>query len=211
MYLSRVEIDVFNRSKMRELNHLGAYHNWVENSFPIEKQQQIRTRKLWRIDELSNKKYLLVLSEDKPDLSLLESYGVQGSAKTKNYNIFLNSLKNGERYKFKLTANPTICKAKEGDCRGEVVACFSQQDQIDYLIKKSIKNGFKLDENDFYISEKTTEILKKKESKPLRFPKVVYEGVLTIEDLEIFKKALISGIGRKKAFGFGLLTIIPIK
>ena len=30
MYLSRVKIDVNNRIKVKDLNHLGAYHKWVE-------------------------------------------------------------------------------------------------------------------------------------------------------------------------------------
>lgn len=34
MYLSRVEIDQGNRQKLKDLTHLGAYHSWVENSFP---------------------------------------------------------------------------------------------------------------------------------------------------------------------------------
>lgn len=36
MYLSRVEIDDNNRQKIKNLTHLGAYHNWVESSFPRE-------------------------------------------------------------------------------------------------------------------------------------------------------------------------------
>ena len=38
-----------------------------------------------------------------------------------------------------------------------------------------------------------------------------YEGILTITDLEKFKAALINGIGKKKAYGCGFLTIIPEK
>ena len=34
MYLSRVEVDYLNRQKTKDLSHLGAYHNWVEQSFP---------------------------------------------------------------------------------------------------------------------------------------------------------------------------------
>ena len=36
---------------------------------------------------------------------------------------------------------------------------------------------------------------------------VVFEGVLTVRNLEHFKHALVSGIGRAKAYGCGLLTI----
>lgn len=35
--------------------------------------------------------------------------------------------------------------------------------------------------------------------------------MLTITDLEKFKVALVNGIGKKKAYGCGFLTIIPEK
>ena len=40
---------------------------------------------------------------------------------------------------------------------------------------------------------------------------VTYEGVLTVVDAEIFKKALVNGIGREKAYGMGLLTVASIR
>lgn len=46
MYLSRVEIDRDNRYKTRDLTHLGAYHNWVEQSFPEEIENNQRGRHL---------------------------------------------------------------------------------------------------------------------------------------------------------------------
>ncbi|MFR1323548.1 MAG: type I-E CRISPR-associated protein Cas6/Cse3/CasE [Ezakiella massiliensis] len=45
----------------------------------------------------------------------------------------------------------------------------------------------------------------------LKLVSATYEGILTITDLDKFKNALVSGIGKKKAYGFGFLTIIPIK
>ena len=68
MYLSRVEIDLKNRRKISDLSHLGAYHNWVESCFPKYQDKDNRPRNLWRIDILNGKSYLLVLSEQKPDL-----------------------------------------------------------------------------------------------------------------------------------------------
>lgn len=62
MFLSRVEIDTGNRRKIRDLTHLGAFHSWVEDSFPEERNAQTRTRKLWRIDHLDDHAYLLVAS-----------------------------------------------------------------------------------------------------------------------------------------------------
>jgi len=37
---------------------------------------------------------------------------------------------------------------------------------------------------------------------------VTYEGILTVTDKERFRKTLIEGIGREKAYGMGLLTVV---
>ena len=53
----------------------------------------------------------------------------------------------------------------------------------------------------------------KKTSKGLKsvtFLKASYEGVLTITDLDALKKTLTSGLGKNKAYGFGLMTVIPL-
>ena len=103
MYLSRVEIDINNRRKMKDLRHLGCYHAWVEDSFP-EKNEN-RSRKLWRIDDIYNKYYLLVLSKNKPDIAKLEKYGLDSSAEVKTYDEFLDSLKEGMKAKFRIKLN----------------------------------------------------------------------------------------------------------
>ncbi|WP_449261930.1 type I-E CRISPR-associated protein Cas6/Cse3/CasE, partial [Escherichia coli] len=51
MYISRVELDIYNRQKIRDLTHLGAYHNWVEQSF--REDNGVRSRKLWRLDKIN--------------------------------------------------------------------------------------------------------------------------------------------------------------
>ena len=112
MYISRVEIDIENRIKIKNMSHVAAYHSWVEDSFPDEKNLESRTRKLWRIDKLNGKMYLLVVSQDKPDLTCLEKYGVEGTAASKSYDNFLNAIKNGESYRFRITLNPIISLSK---------------------------------------------------------------------------------------------------
>ena len=97
MYLSRVEIDTKNRKKMRDLTHVGVYHAWVEDSFPNQtfNSDGVFPRKLWRIDNINQKKYLLLVSEENPELEKLEKYGVNDTSQTKNYQPFIDSLKNG--------------------------------------------------------------------------------------------------------------------
>lgn len=211
MYLSRVEIDYDNRKIVKELNHLGAFHNWVEQSFPIEFEKNIRTRKLWRIDDINNKKYLLIVSEEKPNIERLEKYGKKGSAQIKDYTQFLDSLEVGKKYKFRVVLNTTKSVPDE-NCqkRGRVFPLIKEMDQREFLKKRSEKNGFKLDDDAFYLLNSSFETIKKSNEKTLNLVKAVFQGELEIIDIEKFIDVLLYGIGKKKAYGFGMMTVIPV-
>lgn len=208
MYLSRVEIDVFNKKNIKDLSHLGIYHSWVEDSFPEEKKEHIRSRKLWRVDKLYNKQYLLILSEIKPNFDLLEKYGIKGTAESKNYDKFLGNLKDGMKAKFRIVLNPVISKKTSNfSKRGRVYPHVTVKHQLEYLEKRAEKNGFIL--NECNIVNRGIGLLKK-DNKCIEFIKVTYEGMLTIIDTQKIIYTLKKGIGREKTYGFGLLTIIPI-
>lgn len=216
MYLSRVEIDTNDRQKISDLTHLGSYHNWVEQSFPDEIKQGTRLRHLWRIDEFSNKKYLLLVSKNKPKLNNLEIYGVPYTAATKDYDRFLNQLVEGKKYRFRLTANPTyrITDSKSGKPR--VVPHITILQQTNWLLERTKKHGFKIvrDSKEVYqlnISERDWPRLRRKGNHLIKLSRVTFDGILQITDLSKFKLALINGIGREKAYGMGLLTVIPLE
>lgn len=211
MYISRVVIDYENRRKTRDLMHLGAYHNWVEHSFPEEISQGVRSRKLWRIDRLDGEFVLLIISEVKPDISKLERYGVPGTGMTKDYTMFLNSIEQGMKARFKITLNPVVSMPIEGARRGRVVPLVNIEDQMKFLKDRSVKHGFYVDDNDFQITERSFEPLKKNNGRDLRISRVTYEGNLIVQDIDKFRDLLINGMGQKKAYGFGLMTIIPVK
>jgi len=196
MYISRVEIDRTNRRKIRCLTHIGAYHAWVEESFPEEMEQSIRTRKLWRIDRIQDKDYLIIVSENKPDLQRLEKYGVSGSAQTKDYQQFLDNIYTGSRMKFRVVLNPVISLVSPDNLKRGIV-------------KPHVTSEYQMNKEDFSIVERGYEVFKKA-VKPIRLIKVVYEGILTVSDADLFKKLLTEGMGKKKAYGFGLMTVIPL-
>lgn len=222
MYLSRVEIDFDNRMKTRKLTHLGAYHDWVERSFPEDFELGNRTRKLWRIDRLNDKYYLLIVSENKPvivsednpEKEGLERYGVSGTGQVKDYDKFLNSIKIGGKMRFRVKLNTVKADSQEGKKaglkRGRLFPIVNQEELVSFLIDRSEKNGFKVEEDDFVVVEKGFEKLQKKNMKPLDLAMATYEGNLVVTDEEKFIKALTEGIGKKKAYGFGMMTVIPI-
>lgn len=213
MYLSRVEIDFNNRQKTKDLNHLGSYHNWVEQLFPFEIEKGERSRKLWRVDTILGKHFLLVLSESKPDLESFNTYGVPNTAEVKDYKSFLNKLQNDQIVRFKATLNPvkSLSSGKASGRRGRVVPHVTVQQKMDYLIEKAKQNGFELKENDFYISKSNFHPLKRSGNKMVQISKVTYEGFLTITDVVKFRETLCKGLGKKRAYGCGLITVIPEK
>lgn len=211
MYISRVEVDIFNRKKTKGLMNLGAYHSWVEDSFPDEKENKIRLRKLWRIDVLGKKMYLILVSENKPNLTLLEKHGVEGTAQTKAYDSFLSNIKNGDSMRFRVTLNPVISKSQDNGKRGKIKPCYDEKSQIQFLLDRSSINGFSVDVDSLLLKEKGTSILEKHGFGQINFLKIVFEGILTVEDADIFRKLLVTGLGKHKAYGFGLMTVIPIE
>ncbi|WP_243342563.1 type I-E CRISPR-associated protein Cas6/Cse3/CasE [Anaerococcus sp. AGMB09787] len=206
MYISRTEIDLSDRKNLKNLSHLGAYHSLVEDSFPEDKGEP-RKRKLWRLDKLGGKTYLVVVSEDKPDLEILGKYSKDGIAQSKSYDAYLASIKEGEKYFFRVTLNPVIAR-KEDKARGRVYPLLNTKDQEDFFLARSEKNGFSLDACDFKIVERSFAPLKKEGKKLVNLNKVTYEGILTVKDKETFYKTLTQGFGKKKAYGCGLLTVI---
>ncbi len=209
MYLTRVKIDTRDRKKLKDLVHITSIHGWIENCFPKEMEEKTRSRKLWRIDELRNEKYLLLLSETPPEAEVLERYGVPGTVQTTDYDKLLNLLEKGKRARFRITLNPVKSLTNEDkDKRGIIVPCQSIEDQGKYFLERTEKNGFAVEENEFRIVEKGYVELWKKGHQRVKLSKATYQGTLTITDVEKFKKTLIEGMGKKKAYGFGLMTII---
>ncbi|ANZ61104.1 type I-E CRISPR-associated protein Cas6/Cse3/CasE [Secundilactobacillus paracollinoides] len=222
MYLSRVEIDVNNRRKTKDLTHLGAYHNWIEQSFPEEIAANERQRHLWRIDQLNGKKYLLLLSQEAPDTEALARYGVGGSVQTKSYDQFLNGINDGELMRFRLTANPVHAVPQPGKNQPKIYPHIKVDQQKGWLIKRADKLGFELikkqqsetieDVNDlaFDIVSRDWPRLARKQSRGAKLSRVSFEGMLRVTDAVTFRQTLVNGIGKEKAFGMGLMTVIPV-
>ncbi len=210
MYLSRVAIDSQNRRKIRDLTHLGAYHNWVESCFPEEYEERVRSRKLWRIDTLQGKKYLMIVSDKRPDIQNLEHYGIPGSAQTKSYNAFLDSIEVERLYRFRVTLNPVKSLSQGAGKRGRVVPEITAEQQMHFFESRADKLGFELVPDEYQIVERGWEPFRKQGQKMIRLSKATFEGILIVKNKDVFYHTLTEGIGKKKAYGFGLMTVIPV-
>lgn len=99
------------------------------------------------------------------------------------------------------------------------VSLNGDEERIDWLKRKGAGAGFRLATikvkdsvpNVRYAGEPKIKARKKRDEDPMTFGSVVFEGVLEVTDAKIFREALVKGIGTGKAYGFGLLSIAPVR
>jgi len=204
MFLSRVPLDVSNRNTLLALNSPSKFHGALESSFAGE-----RKRNLWRLDSFNGQLYFLVMTEENPDFSkFCEQFAKEGASwETKPYDSFLQSIQNGNQFRFRLTANPTK-RVYQGADYGKRVAHITTESQKEWLIQKSSACGFVVNPNEFDTVQNRWYHFKKMNQRPVSFLAVTYEGILQVTDAESFRKAMTSGIGHGKTYGMGLLTVM---
>ncbi len=204
MYLSRIELNTGTRDTMTALVSPSKFHGAIESSFSGE-----RARRLWRIDDLHGKKYILLLSDAIPDLShFAEQFGYLEKYETKDYSVLLAKIRNDVKWRFRLTANPTVSKS-----HGKIMAHITPEYQKKWLMDRAERCGFSVNVDEFQTVQSKWYNFSKKDgnkSANIRLLSVTFEGLLTVTDSEKFKETLCKGIGREKAYGQGLLTIVRI-
>jgi CRISPR system Cascade subunit CasE len=204
-----MELDTSKRNTMKALVSPNLFHGAIEAAFPGE-----RTRKLWRIDNLGGHCYLILVSDREPKLEhAVEQFGISDADKsweTKDYEKLLQRIEKDSVWHFRLTANPTKCRRNEKGERGSVQAHTTLFYQKKWLLEHCQKNGFYVKEDSFSVTKsywyrfyKGTE-----RKRAVTLLAVTYEGILTITDAEKFRKTLTEGLGREKAFGMGMLTVV---
>jgi len=206
LYLSRIKLDVTNRNTLRALNAPSRFHGAIESAFPGE-----RKRRLWRLDNVNGALYLLLLSEDQPHFQSIavQFCSSENDCEIKCYDSLLKRIENGTVWRFRLVANPTYSKKKD-DARGVVHAHITTDYQAQWLTKKSERCGFRLAE--FQVTEsKWQQFYKAGGKRPVTLITAAYEGILEVTDAAKFREALREGIGRGKAYGMGLLTVMRTK
>lgn len=208
MRLSRMALDVTKRRTMLALSSPSIFHGTVEGAFCGEKK-----RKLWRIDELRGNTYLMILSEDEPDLTRASAdLGYEGKPwESKDYASLLERINDGTVWHFRLCANPTYSKSIRGE-RGKVHAHKTTEHQMAWLIRQGRQHGFEVTEESFAVIRSRWYQFNKgnRGGKEVKLLAVTYEGTLSVTDSELFRKTLQEGIGREKAYGMGLMTLMSM-
>ncbi|GGH51531.1 type I-E CRISPR-associated protein Cas6/Cse3/CasE [Microbacterium album] len=217
MYLSSFQFNPARRGAQRLLGSPHALHAAVLAGFP-DPSPSATGRVLWRLDSIRHSATLYIVSPRRPDLThLAEQAGwpsLEESWRSRSYQPLLDRVESGQRYRFRLTANPTHSARGERGERGKPYGHVTVAQQENWLLQREGRAGFRIDElpngeRDVVVTDRKMLTFRRREtSVTLRVAS--YEGTLTVADRDAFISALCFGVGRAKGYGCGLLTIAPV-
>ena len=111
-----------------------------------------------------------------------------------------------QKYRFEILLNPVKCDSKTQKRQ----AVTGQLPLLNYFAERMNKWGFEADLNHLEVTSLPSMNFCCN-GKQYRFNRAKYRGILSVTDMELFRKTFISGIGHGKAFGFGLMQLVPIQ
>ncbi|MDY5155557.1 type I-E CRISPR-associated protein Cas6/Cse3/CasE [Actinotignum urinale] len=201
------------------------------------KEHDSLTRVLWRLDNDGDVYRLYVVSPIEPDFThIVEQAGWKGQEwRSTSYKTFLSMLEVGQTYGFRLVAN-TVKRNPAGNGprkTGKIIPYIIPPEQLEWLFKRMEANGFRIvydgdnplvtvaKNRNLIFNKKKPEAVsthtgeegkkeKKTRGRKVTIRQAQFEGVLEVTDVHALKNALITGIGRGKAYGCGLLTLRKI-
>lgn len=208
MFLTQLKLSTQDMIDLRITDDYSI-HRVVYSLFPEEDKE--RNRILY-VDKGVRKDHrvLWILSQIEPQMKF-EKEKMQAKPVSED---FLNH----KRYSFEILLNP-VRKSKELGKLVPVRAPSKEErendpqkdDLLDWFRQKAGQNGFAPGPDLRYMVKPVQTFSQKDHKEQTVFHnKVLFSGTLTVTDPECFRQAFEKGIGKAKAFGFGLLQLVPI-
>ncbi|WP_221091600.1 type I-E CRISPR-associated protein Cas6/Cse3/CasE [Deinococcus aquaedulcis] len=212
MYLSRLWLNEAHRQANADLRSAYGLHQSLRWAFPGAGEAggplPDGERLLWRNDAEQG---LLVQSVTHPDWQALEDRwpGYLRDAQVKP--LDLSGLREGERLLFRLRANVTASRWRDGqdraaDPRTKREALRGAREQLAWLERQGERGGFGVPGADI-VQSGNVRLYKARGGTPMTLFAVTFEGLLTVDDPLRLAQTVQGGIGKAKSLGFGLLSL----
>lgn len=224
MYISRMALNSVRRGAVQLIASPYRMHSAVEHSFPPADQDE-EGRILWRLDarEDGPSIWLYVVSPRRPDFTHINEqagWPSTGTWETKDYGPVINHLEVGQRWQFRLKANPTRKVARDQGRRenprviGTIQGHVTVEQQMDWLLSRCEERGFRVVRDGkgsplLQVSGRERQTFRHGSSGRVTLVTCVFDGALEVIDPQAFRRTLCYGMGRAKGFGCGLLTVAP--
>lgn len=196
MYLSRITINKSDCARLK-IKDSYAWHQKLWEAFPEHDGE--KRKFLFRVDDAGRQMCVLMLSPIQP----VEPEWLHDSWETKEV---AKSFLSHNVYAFKLRVNPTM--RRNADRRR--LAIYHEDKLHEWMTRKATQSGFAIKENSLLTGAPIDEYFVKN-SKRGKHVSVEFQGILSVNDRQLFENTFEHGIGSAKAFGFGLLMLKPLK
>lgn len=222
MFLHRIHLNLRNKEARRDLADPYQLHATLCRAFSAPETKCPKGEFLWRLEpetDIQGRPRILVQSRSLPDWDRI---GARDWLAETNPGIDLkdrlglDSLRPGQRFRFRLRANPNVCR------EGKRLGLLRQVEQEEWIERKGQLHGFSLPRMttfdlteaaqarvDVRISQEQMVRGRQHSGNQIRVFSVLYDGMLTVTQTEKFRDALKAGIGHGKVMGLGLLSVVP--
>lgn len=190
-HLSQVIVD----KRERKFADGYAWHRAIWEAFPG--RPDAARDFLFRVDDLQRMFRIYVLSVGEP------TPPPWGQWRTKP---IAPSFLDHAVYRFQLKANPTM--RRKGDARR--LGLFKEDLLRAWMERKAGAAGFRLVADSLVVGA-PLEAHFHRQGHMGKHLAVDFQGMLAVSEREAFQKAFRTGIGSAKAFGFGLLMLVPLE
>ena len=143
------------------------------------------------------KRTLLILSEREPEPP---KYVISSAV------VVSEAFLGFPEYRFEVDLNPTRRDKTDGKRR----AVTGQLDLLQWFIAHAPKWGFEADSRFLEAFSRPMRRFIRAKSECI-FNHAFYRGRLRVTDRQLFKRSFLAGLGHGKAFGFGLLRLVPCR
>jgi CRISPR system Cascade subunit CasE len=205
LYLTQILISYQTSSRL----HIRDSYGWHQRVWEVVGGKEGPPRKfLFRVDRLDENFRLLILSRSEPQLPEWCSPERFGTKSVPEH-FFRH-----QRYRFSLLANPTrtlVVRDESGIRRkqGRRVSITNHDEIVAWIERKAEHGGFTINRDALQVIPRGQQFFRKADH--LGFHSAVqFNGLLSVTDHDQFRSTISAGVGHGKAFGFGLLAVVPI-
>ena len=222
MHLSRLLLNPRSREARRDLAGPYDLHRTLARVFPGARagrdgpndERTANHGLLFRTEpDASSGPAVLVQSLAEPDWSTLPGGYARRIDGPKPFHP---ALERGQRLQFRLQANPTVKKKRDGKKHGARVPLVHDRapeghpevtlGYLDWLERKAQDAGFAVE----HVVDAPFQTSGGRTKRDLTLFGVRFDGVLAVTDPDALTGAVRQGIGPAKGFGFGLLSLAPL-
>ncbi|MFC7216857.1 type I-E CRISPR-associated protein Cas6/Cse3/CasE [Streptomyces polyrhachis] len=207
--LARIRLNPHHRAVQRDLRDATEMHRTLMRMIPDDLGDTPRrdTGFLFRIDESDEHSTVLVQATVPLDRTNLPTG--YGDVHIKQLKPMFDALRPGLAVRYRIIVNPAKRERlplEQKNKRGKVVALIGAEADR-WWARRATEAGLHL--NSMIPTPVRSVHPQGRNAPPVRHSLIRYDGTATVTDPEALTQALLSGIGRGKPYGAGLLSLAP--